>query len=139
MGTDLDKARAHDPRLVLIEHLREDVHGGKFNASIAVSATSLLSSMWFFWFCVVLDVIAVTLALTGKIPVLLLLVTIISQTIIQLLALPLLGASQNIIQAAQDAKALVDHETLMALKQINERQLQILEALHKSSGSPDSP
>jgi hypothetical protein len=58
-------------------------------------------------------------------------VTYISQTVIQLLALPLLGAGQRIIAEAQDARAEADHKTLTALHTINVTQLAILHRLEK--------
>ena len=53
-------------------------------------------------------------------------VTYVSQTVIQLLALPLLGAGQRIIAASQDARAEADHETLLAIHTLSTQQLQIL-------------
>ena len=132
---DLQHAQNHVPVLVRSHHIRLRMHAphavGRFNAWIAIRATNLLSSMYFFWFCVLLDISEIALILTGKLPLIALLITILSQTVIQLLALPLLGASQKIISATQDERAEADHETLSALHELNKTQLQLLEVQQK--------
>jgi hypothetical protein len=123
----------HVPELVLARDVRHRVFGAgttsQFNAAIALGATRVLSNMWFFWFCVILDLIMLPTVLGNPTPTLV--VTYISQTVIQLLALPLLGAGQRIIAAAQDGRAEADHKTLTALHTINVRQLEILHRLEK--------
>ena len=56
---DLDSIIRHVPELVRSRDVRHRVFGtgavSRFNAAIAVAATHALSSMWFFWFCVALD------------------------------------------------------------------------------------
>jgi hypothetical protein len=88
--------------------------------------------MWFFWFCVILDLVELPAVLQNLTPIVV--VTYISQTVIQLLALPLLGAGQRIIAEAQDARAEADHRTLTALHTINVHQLEILRRLDKLEG-----
>jgi hypothetical protein len=44
-------------------------------------------------------------------------------------AVPIILVGQQVISAAQDARAETDHETLTALHTINVQQLQILEML----------
>ncbi|MBJ7598620.1 MAG: hypothetical protein DLM67_11870 [Candidatus Nephthysia bennettiae] len=123
----------HVPRLVVARDVRPRVFGSgavnRFNGAIAVAATHVLSNMWFFWFCVLLDLIMLPTVIQNPTPTLV--VTYISQTVIQLLALPLLGAGQRIIAAAQDARAEADHVTLTALHTINVHQLEILRRLDK--------
>ena len=123
----------HVPQLVQSRDVRHRVFGvgavNRFNAAIAVGATQVLSSMWFFWFCVVLDLSELPTVLHSPSPTLV--VSYVSQTVIQLLALPLLGAGQRIIAAAQDARAEADHMTLTALQTINVRQLEILRRLER--------
>jgi hypothetical protein len=126
-------------RLVKAEHLLAEIHGadalGRFNGWLAVRAAGLLGNMWFFWFCVALDAAELVLgnpatwsAVTW--------VTFLSQTVIQLLALPLLGAGQRILSAAQDARAETDHQTLTAIHDLaqhidglQDTQLEILKKL----------
>jgi hypothetical protein len=123
----------HVPQLVLARDVRHRVFGAgtlnRFNAAIAVGATQVLSNMWFFWFCVILDLFELPTVVQSASATLV--VTYISQTVIQLLALPLLGAGQRIIAAAQDARAEADHMTLTALQKINVHQLEILRRLEK--------
>jgi hypothetical protein len=53
----------------------------------------------------------------------------LSQSFLQLVLLPILLVGQQVIAAAQDARAETDHETLTALHTINVQQLEILETL----------
>jgi hypothetical protein len=130
---DLDSIIRHVPEMVRSRDVRHRVFGtgsvSRFNAAIAVGATRGLSSMWFFWFCVALDLVELPAVLSNLTPIVV--VTYISQTVIQLLALPLLGAGQRIIAEAQDARAEADHKTLTALHTINVTQLAILHHLEK--------
>ncbi|MDQ6741604.1 MAG: hypothetical protein M3Z97_01670 [Candidatus Dormibacteraeota bacterium] len=130
---DLDAIISHVPELVRSRDVRHRVFGGgsisRINGAIAIAATHALSSMWFFWFCVALDLIELPSVLRNLTPIVV--VTYISQTVIQLLALPLLGAGQRIIAEAQDARAEADHKTLTALHTINVTQLAILHRLEK--------
>lgn len=115
-------------RLVQAKDVRAKIHGGgpsgRFNAWLAVRATAVLGNMWFFWFCVVLDLIELPAVIASKSVIGV--VTYISQTVIQLLALPLLQVGQRIISEAQDQRAATDHETLVTLHRLSEQQLHIL-------------
>ena len=62
----------------------------------------------------------------------------IAQTFLQLVLLPIILVGQNVIQAANDARAEADHETLTAVHRltvdvhaINEAQTQILNELRR--------
>ena len=122
------EAETHVHRLVLSPHVFAKVFGARsvdrFNTLIAVKSTSVLSSMWFFWFCVLLDLAELPAVISSGSVIAW--VTYVSQTVIQLLALPLLGAGQRIIAASQDARAEADHETLLAIHTLSTQQLQIL-------------
>jgi hypothetical protein len=115
-------------RLIQSRHVIPQIHGNSavdhVNAQIAVAATTVLGSMWFFWFCVALVLIELPAVVAAR--SVMAWVMYISQTVIQLLALPLLGAGQRIISAAQDARAETDHETLVALHTLSVQQIQIL-------------
>ena len=116
-------------RLIQSRHVITRVHGtsaiDQLNGRIAVAATRILGSMWFFWFCVLLVLIELPAVFAARSVIAW--VMYISQTVIQLLALPLLGAGQQIISAAQDARAETDHETLVALHTLSLQQIHILE------------
>jgi len=131
---DIEHHVRHVPRLVTRRDIHLRVFGAgdinRLNGRIAVRATSVLSSMWFFWFCVLLDLAELPAVISAASPVVI--VSYISQTVIQLLALPLLGAGQRIIAEAQDARAEADHETLTALHALNVQQLEILNRLDRA-------
>jgi len=131
---DLEHHLRHVPRLVKSNDVHHQVFGAsavnRLNGRIAVRATTVLGSMWFFWFCVLLDLAELPAVIKAATPVVV--VSYISQTVIQLLALPLLGAGQRIIAAAQDARAEADHETLTALHAINVKQMEILRRLDRA-------
>ena len=116
-------------RLIQTRNVISRVHGTsaieRFNGRIAVAATSVLGSMWFFWFCVLLVLVELPAVFAAR--SVMAWVMYISQTVIQLLALPLLGAGQRINSAAQDARAETDHETLVTLHTLSVQQIQILE------------
>ncbi len=116
-------------RLIQSQHVIARVHGtsaiDRVNGQIAVAATTVLSSMWFFWFCVLLVLVELPAVFAAQSVIAW--VMYISQTVIQLLALPVLGAGQRIISAAQDARAETDHETLVTLHRLSVQQIQILE------------
>lgn len=50
----------------------------------------------------------------------------LSSNFLQLVLLPIIIVGQQVISTAQDARAEADHETLVALHQMNVQQLQIL-------------
>lgn len=134
---NIDEFMRHVPQLVQARDVRHRVFGtggvNRVNTAIAVFATQVLSNMWFFWFCVLLDLCELPSVIQNPSPIVI--VTYISQTVIQLLALPLLGAGQRIIATAQDARAEADHKTLTALHTINVHQLEILRRLDRLEAS----
>ncbi|TME93127.1 MAG: hypothetical protein E6I40_10195 [Chloroflexi bacterium] len=55
----------------------------------------------------------------------------LSSNFLQLVLLPIIIVGQNVISAAQDARAEADHETLTALHQMSKQQIEILEGQNK--------
>src|SRR6266851_4089574 len=109
-STQNTKSQLHVPRLVLSHNVHEQIHGsgpvGRFNTWLAVRITKTVGSTW------------------------------IAQTFFQLVLLPIIIVGQNVIQAANDARAEADHETLSAVHQltvevhaINEAQTAMLRQL----------
>lgn len=134
----IDDAHAHLARgPILGRHLHAGLHGsgwyGRLNAWIAVKATGGLSSMTFFWLCVALDLAELPAVIVSGSAIAW--VTFISQTVIQLLALPLLGAGQRLISAQQDARSESDHAILASL---HDMQVQQTEILRRLDGGQDS-
>jgi hypothetical protein len=126
----------HVPRLVTSHHVREKMQPanavGRFNTSIAVVITRAVGTMWAAYLFVLIALVSLPAALaaflkgdtvTG--------ITWLSQSFLQLVLLPIIIVGQNVISAAQDARALADHETLTALHAINVRQLKLLEQQEK--------
>ena len=123
----------------------------KFNSKTGEFVTNLLGSMGFFWFCVTLDVLAlpglfivIASTLGAKLPawsvllsVMVVVVSFVSQTVIQLLALPALQHAGNIAQRHADALAEATYRTAV---ESEKRQKEILGLLRWKSGkSKKSP
>lgn len=132
----LVQAVQHQPQLVTSRHGHEKVHGtgtlGRFNAWLAVIVTKAVGSMWCAYVFALIALVGLPTAIQqsqqqGPLPI----VQWIAQTFLQLVLLSVIMVGQNVLQAASDARAEADHKTLLTLKQINERQLEILEALRK--------
>jgi len=136
------KSPLHVPRLVLSHNVHEQVHGsgpvGKFNTWLAVKITKTVGTMWIAYLFAAIALISLPAALrSGNVIVI---VAWIAQTFFQLVLLPIIIVGQNVIQAANDARAEADHETLSAVHQltvevhaINEVQSTILNQLQAAS------
>ncbi len=82
----------------------------KFNNWLAIHLGNGLGSMTFFYICVVLDLIELEPVIkSGSVIVW---VTYISQTVIQLIALPILAVQQKLMQDKHD-------ETISAIKAVH--------------------
>src|SRR6266567_344378 len=127
-----DSPMEHKPRLITSRSVAPTIHGagaiGRFNSWLAVHITRAVGTMWAAYLFVLISLVSFPEALTrflhgdtvtG--------ITWLSQSFLQLVLLPIIIVGQNIISAAQDARAEADHETLTALHSINVRELQILE------------
>jgi hypothetical protein len=136
------KSELHVPRLVLSHHVHEQVHGsgpvGKVNSWLAVKITKTVGTMWIAYLFAAIALISLPAAIqSGNVIVI---VSWIAQTFFQLVLLPIIIVGQNVIQAANDARAEADHETLTAIHQltievhaINEAQSTILRQLQAGS------
>ena len=140
--SDLTTAMGHRPRLVQSRHVMASVHGestaGRFNTWLAVRITKTVGSMWiaYAFACIALISLPAALA-SGEVIVI---VSWVAQTFLQLVLLPIIIVGQNVIQAANDARAEADHETLTAVHRltvevhaINEAQTEILKQLQHAS------
>jgi hypothetical protein len=142
--TDLDAAKRHRPRLVQSKHVLATVHGtgpiARFNTGLALAITKSVGTMWVAYLFAAISLISLPAALaSGEIIVI---VSWIAQTFLQLVLLPIIIVGQNVIQAANDARAEADHETLTAVHRltvevhsINEAQSKILQELRRAPGS----
>lgn len=125
-------SKRHVHRLETSQHARARMHGehavGRFNNWLGVKITGSVGTMWAAYAFMLISMISLPQALhsfqhgdtvTG--------ISWLSQSFLQLVLLPIIIVGQNVISAAQDARAEADHETLTTLHMINVQQLQILE------------
>ena len=108
------------------ELLKKDEAGlTKFNTTLALKITNGVGTMWTAYLFSLLALVSLPAILTqGNIVAantfpkwlisvsLIALVAWVAQTFIQLVLLPIIMVGQNVIQAQNDAKADVDHQTL---------------------------
>ena len=129
-------------RLVLSHQSHGTVHGtgtlGRLNTWLAVKITKTVGSMWMAYAFAALTLISLPAAIASH--QVIVIVAWIAQTFLQLVLLPIIIVGQNVIQAANDARAEADHETLSAVHQltvevhaINEAQSRILRQLQSAS------
>ena len=120
--------QAHVPRLVLSEQVHARIHGtgtfGRLNAAIAVRITRIVGTMYCAYVFTVIALFALPAAIEQGSPTVL--VNWLSSNFLQLVLLPIIIVGQNVISAAQDARAEADHETLTALHQMSAQQIEIL-------------
>jgi hypothetical protein len=135
-------AKAHIPRLVLNRHVHKEIHGdnmmGRVNTRLAVGITRSVGSMWCAYIFALIALISLPAALSSRDPIII--IGWIAQTFLQLVLLPIIIVGQNVQNAASDARAESDHETLIAIHtltsdvhDINEQQTMILKILEDRS------
>jgi len=119
----------HVPRHVRREEIHREVHGtsaaGRMNSWLAVRITKIVGTMYCAYVFTAIALVALPAAIQQASPTVL--INWLSSNFLQLVLLPIIIVGQNVISAAQDARAEADHETLTALHTMNVRQLQILE------------
>jgi hypothetical protein len=129
MTTATQTPQLHIPRLVRTTHVLAQVHGtsviGRFNAAMAVTITKIVGTMYCAYVFTLVALIALPAAVGQGSPTVL--VNWLSSNFLQLVLLPIIIVGQNVISAAQDARAEADHETLTALHEMSKQQVQILE------------
>jgi len=127
--TEKTGPRSHVPRLVLMEDIHARVHGtgplGRLNAALAVRITKIVGTMYCAYVFTLIALVALPAAIQQGSPTVL--VNWLSSNFLQLVLLPIIIVGQNVISAAQDARAEADHETLTALHQMSIQQIDILE------------
>ena len=139
---EIAKAKSHKPILILNRNVHKKVHGdspsGRFNTRIAVIITKSVGSMWMAYLFALISFVALPAAIMSHDPIII--VAWISQAFLQLVLLPIIIVGQNVQAEASDARALSDHETLIAIHtltseihNINEQQSKILELLKDKS------
>jgi hypothetical protein len=125
-------------RLVLSQDSHATVHGsgtmGRFNTWLAVRITRTVGTMWIAYLFAAIALVSRPAAIQSQNVIII--VAWVAQTFFQLVLLPIIIVGQNVIQAANDARAEADHETLTAVHKltvevhaINEAQSAILRQL----------
>ncbi len=143
----INKAKSHKPKLILNRDARKVVHGdnpfGRLNTRIAVIVTRSVGSMWCAYAFALISLVALPAAIMSHDPIII--VAWISQAFLQLILLPIIIVGQNVQAQASDARALSDHETLIAIHtivseihRINEQQDKILELLKDRTDKSDN-
>ena len=125
--------RAYVPRHVRTAQVQARIHGtsliGRFNAAVAVRITRIVGTMYCAYAFTLIALVAFPAAIQqGSATVL---VNWLSSNFLQLVLLPIIIVGQNVISAAQDARAEADHETLTALHEMSKQELEILEGQNK--------
>jgi len=139
---DITRAKSHKPKLVLNRNVHKLVHGdnivGRFNTHLAIIITKSVGSMWMAYLFALISLVALPAAIMSHDPIII--VAWISQAFLQLVLLPIIIVGQNVQAEASDARALNDHETLIAIHTltseihtINEQQSEILKFLKEKS------
>lgn len=83
----------------------------RFNDKVIETSAKTLGSSYFFYFCVLLDIAELPPVIQAS--SIIIWINYIAQTVIQLVALPLLQSYQNKQQVQSDAKAEADHRNIV--------------------------
>jgi len=105
--------------------LKKDLKGvSKFNYWIAVKITKSVGTMWCAYAFILIDLIMLPPVIAAH--SVMIWVTYIAQTVLQLVLLPIIMVGQNVIQAQNESKADTDHKTLTYLATMQDEQMQEL-------------
>lgn len=96
----------------------------KINYWIAVKITNSVGTMWCAYAFLILDLFMLPPVIKAN--SVMIWVTYIAQTVLQLVLLPIIMVGQNIIQAQNESKADTDHKTLTYLATLQDEQMQEL-------------
>jgi len=96
----------------------------KFNYQLAVKITNGVGTMWCAYAFLVIDLVMLPPVIRSNSVIVW--VTYIAQTVLQLVLLPIIMVGQNVIQAQNESKADADHQTLTYLATLQDEQMQEL-------------
>jgi hypothetical protein len=121
MDTHKGHPRVRHPK----ELMKKELKGiSKINNWIAVKITRVVGTMWCAYAFLLIDLLMLPPVIkSGSVMVW---VTYIAQTILQLVLLPIIMVGQNVIQGQNETKADVDHQTLTYLALLQDEQMQEL-------------
>ena len=105
--------------------LKKEIRGiTKFNNWIALKITNSVGTMWCAYAFLIIDLMMLPPVI--KAHDIMVWVTYIAQTVLQLVLLPIIMVGQNVIQSQNEAKADTDHRTLTYLATLQDEQMQEL-------------
>ncbi len=116
----------HPDELIKEMH-RLDNRVVKFNRALALKITAAVGTMAMAYIFAVIAFISLPAAISSKSVIVI--VSWVAQTFLQLVLLSIIIVGQNLQAAHQQAKADVDHHNLQLLLKIQEEQLEILKEL----------
>ncbi len=96
----------------------------KFNYWIAVKITNGVGTMWCAYAFLLIDIVMLPPVI--KAASIMVWVTYVAQTVLQLVLLPIIMVGQNVIQEQNEKKADSDHRTLTYLATMQDEQMQEL-------------
>ncbi|MCX7974106.1 MAG: hypothetical protein N3B16_06335 [Candidatus Aminicenantes bacterium] len=96
----------------------------KINDLIALKITKAVGTMWCAYAFLILDLFMLPPVIKSE--SVMVWVTYIAQTVLQLVLLPIIMVGQNVIQAQNEAKSEVDHQTLSYLALLQDEQMEEL-------------
>jgi hypothetical protein len=104
------------------ELLKKDFKGiSKFNYWLAVRITNGVGTMWCAYAFLIIDLLMLPPVINAN--SVMVWVTYIAQTVLQLVLLPIIMVGQNVIQSQNEAKANTDHNTLTYLATLQDEQM----------------
>jgi hypothetical protein len=107
------------------ELLNEELQGiSKFNYWLAVKITNSVGTMWCAYAFLIIDLFMLPPVIKAN--SVMIWVTYIAQTVLQLVLLPIIMVGQNVIQSQNEAKADTDHKTLTYLATLQDEQMKEL-------------
>ena len=107
------------------ELMNKEIKGmAKFNYWLAVKITNGIGTMWCAYVFIIIDLLMLPPVI--KAHDIIVWVTYIAQTVLQLVLLPIIMVGQNVIQAQNESKAETDHRTLTYLATLQDEQMQEL-------------
>lgn len=114
------------PHVVHPEELLKKERTGitRFNDHLAVKITKAVGTMWCAYAFLILDLFMLPPVIKAN--SIMIWVTYIAQTVLQLVLLPIIMVGQNVIQSQNEAKADTDHKTLTYLATLQDEQMKEL-------------
>ena len=129
--TLLSRAHVYQHRRVQTAEALAARETNAVNRWLALHVTRVVGTMWCAYAFALIGLVALPAAVATRNPTVI--VAWVSSQFLQLVLLSIILVGQNVLAEFADQRASADHETLGLLKEINVRQLEILEALGRGT------